>query len=530
MVKARDKIREIVVHSTREYPLDYDENKEIRIRYNEKEMILTLGKINAMRTYLLRTYYPDEHVTIIALSNINPKVKKFNPKTPVPGSFYIYSCGVWLAIANSLKTIKLISDTGFYLMHPTEIKKIYLSIRILLVFTTLFSVYLLWKICSEFWGKEIACISSFLLGISPALNLWNHFGYYYGFAIPWILLTFLFSLKILQKNILKYYIFAGISIGLAMSVFLPYLLTCSFIFWILCIKFIQKQTNLSKNFKYFIITMLMTGIVFLTFHIFFLLDKEILSATIQQGAGDFIFSFQPLYFFFASLKSGLGWPFLITAIGGYILLLFKERDTKETFLLLSLIVPLLVFSSFSPWYIRRSIFLIPFMSLLSAILLDYIRKKNKIIGILLIFLVLSYTLLYSASYTKIFMEKNIRDEAGEWINNNIPIGTSIGLLQMPAPYRTPPFQFYRYNLIPIFWDKQQIEKEKPEYFIITEYEMLWETEEKIEDFFSGYYIIKYFKKPASIFGITFNRTKFSAKDFWPANPEIIIYRRKYVEE
>ena len=60
--------------------------------------------------------------------------------------------------------------------------------------------------------------------------------------------------------------------------------------------------------------------------------------------------------------------------------------------------------------------------------------------------------------------------------------------------------------------------------------MLWQKESDIKNFFAEYYILKHFKQLASIMGITFNRTKFSAKDFWPPNPDIIIYRRKNVEE
>jgi len=322
MVKARKEIREMVKYSTQEYRHDYNENQIVVNIHNK--IPITLAKINAMRTYFLRTYYPDEHVTIIALSHINLKRKEFSPKTPVPGSFYIYSAGLWLGVCKSLNLIKLTNDTNdisFYISHPWEIGKIYLSIRVFLILTMLFSTYIVWKIGNEF-GRDIAFFSAFLYGISPVLNLWNHFGYYYGFAIPFIMLSFLFSLKILNEDRLKYYIIAGISAGLATSVFIPYLLSGIFIFWAGCIRFLKKKSFM-RSFKYTTIGITFLFIVFAVIHIFLLLDKEIMSATIKNGAGDFKFSFQPFYFLFASLKSAVGWPFLISAIGGYILIIFK---------------------------------------------------------------------------------------------------------------------------------------------------------------------------------------------------------------
>ena len=85
------------------------------------------------------------------------------------------------------------------------------------------------------------------------------------------------------------------------------------------------------------------------------------------------------------------------------------------------------------------------MAIFAGVFLTEIRKNFKLLGNIIVFFVLAWTFLYSISYTRIFMQKNIRDIAGEWINENIPEKAKIGLLQMPAPYRTPPFQFYRYR-------------------------------------------------------------------------------------
>ncbi len=528
MAETRQEIRQMIKSPGDEYRKDYDEDKIIK--FSGFKVPLTVGKINAMRTYLLRTYYPDEHITLAALSNINPKEKKFSPKVLIPGCFYVYATGLWLGMCNFLQIIKL-GDSTFYLEHPGELKKVYLSIRILLILAFLFSIYFVWSISNNLWGPEVGLVSSFLFGICPALNMWNHFGYYYGFALPFVLLSFLYGLKIISNKQLKYYLISAIFASIAMSVVSLYGVCIMFMITAgLISAYNGKREDLYRMLKNSALGIVMFIVVVGIIHIFLILDKETFLKVLKFEGGDFKFSPDFFYFVFASLKSGAGWPFLLSFIAGYILLCMKERNSNSIFLITSIIVPLVIFSCFSPWYVRRGIFLMPFMAMFAGIFLIHVIKRIRIIGGMLTLFVLILTFFYSGANTRVFAQENIREEAGRWINMNIPEKSKIGMLQMPAPYRTPSFQFYRYDIIPVLWDKEKLETTKPDYFIISEYETLWQTEETLGNFFLHYYTLKKFQKPASFFGITFNRTKFSAKDVWVANPYIIIYKRKYVEE
>lgn len=533
MVETRDEIRNMVKIPGDQYTDFYDENRSISVYYDNKILNLTFGQINAIRTYFLRTYYPDEHTTITALTNIDIRRKQLNPKVLIPGSFHIYASGLWLGILHYLGVIRIEKNVAFYILNPEEMGKIYLWMRIFILISFFLSVYLIWITGKLLWNDTVGLMSSLLFGMSPVLNLWNHFGYYYSFSLPFVILSFLFSVKNFKENNSKNWILAGIFSGISASVVSLYGISIIFLF--VCfvmlsfrIEKIEGQ-NIKKIAKQLFAGLLSFFLTFTIINIFILIDIKTLLKLTRFEQGDFVFSIHPFLFIFGSLKTACGWPFLIASILGFILSIKQKKDKYNLALAISILAPLILLFSFSPWYARRAIFLIPFMALLASIFLNYMRYKNKILGNILTFLVLFLTFLYSASYTKIFKEENIRDVAGKWININIPEGTSIGLLQMPAPYRTPPFQFYKYKLVPISWDKQKLEKEKPEYFIVSEYELLGQSEGKVNNFFSEYYIIKHFKKPASIFGITFNRTKFSVKDFWPPNPEIIIYRRKDVE-
>jgi len=532
MIETRAEIRQMIDVPGDQYYSSYNENRTIEIKYKDEIIPLSVGQINAMRTYLLRTYYPDEHTVIAALSNINVREKKFSPKVLIPGTFYVYISGLWLKIYDFFNIVRISQNVDFYLNNSAEMASIYLSLRVFLIIVLCCTVYLTWISVSKIWDIETGIVSSLLVGISPVLNLWNHFGYYYGFSLPFIILAFYYSQKILNDNRLRFYLASAIASSISSSIVVLYGISFLFLISAIIIVLTHHKTDkevLKKIIKNFLVASIVFIGTFAIIHIFLLIDKGTLLKLVRFEQGDFKFSPYFFYFIFASLKSACGWPFLLSAIAGYILLITRFRDKNAKFLVTSLIVPFILFSSFSPWYARRGIFLIPFMAIFAGMFLIWLKKKNRIIGSIILFFVLFYTFLYSASYTKIFMEENIRDIAGKWINENIPEKTKIGLLQMPAPYRTPPFQFYKYKLTPISWDKELLQKEKPEYFIISEYETLWQTKEQLNDFFSEYEILKYFKKPATLLGIKFTRTPLSAKDFWPPNPDIIIYRRKYVE-
>jgi hypothetical protein len=135
-------------------------------------------------------------------------------------------------------------------------------------------------------------------------------------------------------------------------------------------------------------------------------------------------------------------------------------------------------------------------------------------------------LLYTTSYLVVFNQRNVRDVAGDWINHNIAPGERIGLSQYPAPYRTPPFAFYRYNLIPLNWDKKLLDKTRPKYFLFSEYEAQLISTDLLNSFLKDYRLWKKFEKPARIAGLKFERTGFSAKDWWQPNPYILIFKRK----
>ncbi|MCM8815576.1 MAG: glycosyltransferase family 39 protein [Candidatus Omnitrophica bacterium] len=531
MVETRTEIRSMVKIPGDRYSEMYAENKSIKIKYDNQKLDLTVGQINAMRTFLLRTYYPDEHITIVALTNINPGKKQFSPKLLIPGSFYVYLTGLYLGLCHYSGIIKITNKLEFYLTNPAEMSRIYLVIRFLILMAFLASIYLLWMSGRMIWNDCVGLIASFLFAVSPVLNLWNHFGYYYTFSLPFVILTFFFSAKILKDNRIKDYIFAGIFAGISMSVVMLYGMAVSFVL-VACLMILLTRKNIDGSkeiIKKILAAFASVLCTFLLINIFLLADFRTLSKLARFDQGDFIFSLQPFFFIFGSLKSATGWPFLLTGLVGYILL-FIKKDKFSLFFAASMVIPFILLFSFSPWYARRAIFLIPFLALSSGVFFDWLKKKNSIAKNFILFIVFTFTYIYSAALTATFVGVNTREKAGRWINATILAHSKIGLVQLPAPYRTPPFHFWKYRLITTGWDKKALEQLCPDYFIISEYESQLMDESRLKSFFENYLKIKEFSRIPSFAGISFKRTRFSARDFWILSPCITIYKRKNVEK
>ena len=59
MKETRTEIRNTVISENSEYLSTYDDKQKLNVIVNGKELSLEKGTVNAMRTYLLRAYYPD---------------------------------------------------------------------------------------------------------------------------------------------------------------------------------------------------------------------------------------------------------------------------------------------------------------------------------------------------------------------------------------------------------------------------------------------------------------------------------------
>lgn len=506
-------------------------------------------KIDAMRTYLLRSYGTDEQIPLVSLSNMKPSKFNFLPGIFVYGGLYIYGLGAFLKSCSILHLINLNSDELFYLLHPAEMGKLYIFGRLFGAIFCSLTVWVIYLIGSFLYNRKVGLIAAFLFVVTPAVVQQSHYLRPYAFGLFWLMLSFYYSVRILKSDEKRLYILAGIFAGLAAGSLTTYGIALLFI----------PIAHFLRDFSAKKISRLLLGIIcfaaaLLIVNPYYLITPSEVIAEFKMSKNWWGFHPSPerlFYFVRHNLLDMFKLPLWIAVAAGFIYSLYKRK--KEDILILSILIPLTLYMAFTTTYnVHYSLPLVPFLILLGARFFDEmiyneiplnppftkggirgIRRLNvystKIKHVIIISLVavISYTFIYSFSWDRIAAKRNVKTEAGEWIMNNIEPGASIGLVYHPSPFNTPPFNPFKYKIIPTDWNKEVLAKEKPSYFIVEEYTYLPHGSLKdLEDFLNNYEVIKDFEKNPKFLGLEFKRRENRPIDSCFVNPEILIFRRK----
>jgi len=421
----------------------------------------------------IRSYHPDEYYVIKSFSSMKPEKFDFNPHAYSIGGAYLYLVGLFLFLFSKLNFVVLSKDICFYFLHPEEIGKFYIIGRAITAIYGIGIILLSYLLCKKFFKDGLkSFLICLLILFSPLIILNSHYMYVDIPGLFWITACLFITSNSIEKFSFKNVFLAGIFAGLACGTKITFVV--SIVIPLLGIFIIFKNPkDIVKNFLLVVICFIFS--FFITNPYFFLTFPEPL-IELEQHTG---LSFNGK-FYFLSLKYGLGFPLLIFALTGTLLSIFfiKERsdlEKKLLFLLFSWTVFFFIFISiFSKNFARYILPLVPSFIILGGygwfLTLTKTKKILKFLISLWIIFVILFTFFYGMSYEMLFIQKNIRTEAGEWIKENIPAGSSIGVTEVPWQFQMPPFDYFKYNLIVTGYDFNKLKKEKPEYFIISSFQ------------------------------------------------------------
>jgi len=539
MVKSREELYSGIQYYDQEQKY---EDREIKIfLQNNKTIKVKRTLLDAVRSFLLRSYAPDEQATLKALSNMKPSRLDFNPGFFVYGGLYLYLIAIFLKVLSIAGIVKLVPDISYYFLHPEQMGIIFTAGKIFGAIFTSLTVYLIYRAGCLLYTRRAGLISAFLFSITPAVVAWSHYLNPYTFTFFWLLLSFCICIKLFENELPGYYILAGLSTGLTAGS----LSTYGFI--IFAVPVIHFMKNYSRGIKRAFFSLLdkRMWLALLFSIIGFLMVNPYWIASFRQVLNEFkkageYYRFTPHPFrWFIYLRytvmSMLGFPLWLVAMCGVLYAFFKRR--KEDILLIFLLLPpLIYFASSMTRFMHYGLYIIPFLLLLTGRLLDSWLKKSEnrllwITGIFVIAIITFYTFSYTLAINLAAMRENTRSLAGKWVNENIPEGTGIGMPELPSPWRTPPFRYLDYRMVITYWDTQILAREKPEYFIVSEYQWLRGYGYKnMLSYLREYEEVKKFEYFPDILGLKFKRDKNSPWDWPDFNPQILIFRRRQNEK
>lgn len=459
-------------------------------------------EVSAHTSYfdILRSYNCDEEYIIKRLRCMNPSKLDFNPRVFIYPTFFIYMFGIIIKIISIFGLVVLKSDINFYLFHPEEFAKIYITGRLTAGVMGVFVVYLTYLLGKKIYNEKVGLISALFIMLFPLFVVNAH---YLKLDVPvtlWFLLSILFSLYILESDNIKLYILAGIFAGLSAGTKYPGGLV------VLTIPFAHFLRTKEKFFRLLVNKKVITGIIFSLLSFFLVspycvIDYKSFIRDFQGERGLINFSLlfkNTLYYTETIFKYAMGpVSFLISfTILSYIM--FREKRKEEKLLLFIIIVfSLFIFVGTS---YQKPVYLMPIFPLI-FILNAKILGQNKKINYVIIAITIICSLYYTITYDYLFAHNDTRMESAKWIEQNIKKGAEIGMIQNPVIYRMPPVNPTKYKIIATGDNLSSFKKHRPRYFIITN---SW-SEFADNLIAEGYREIKSFRALESIFGFKINK-------------------------
>ena len=243
------------------------------------------------------------------------------------------------------------------------------------------------------------------------------------------------------------------------------------------------------------------------------------------------------------LHEALGYPLYFLAMGGVVLALMRRSQADIIILVVGL--PYFILTTFASWVVvRYTLPLLPLLAMLAGSFVAYILDKipqYKLLTYVAIGMTFGITALADYAYLKMEAGKDVRDFATEWIQQSIPSGSSIMIVRTYAEdyYFNPVIpENYHALMFPLIAknDSRILFRDyKFDYLILNE--IIYKNIERLgqrhpyqhyQQFYellmnSHYKQIREFKQPIQALGMDFS-SWFTAHDYVIANPGIRIYK------
>ncbi len=136
----------------------------------------------------------------------------------------------------------------------------------------------------------------------------------------------------------------------------------------------------------------------------------------------------------------LTWPLTLCIFGGFAWFLVKGQKV-ERWLAISFILTYAVITAPKRQYVTYAVPLLPYLLVFAArsagVAMRGIRTtRTAMIWVAASAIAVTWPLVYSAAYMRLFWDKDARVEASEWLSNHVPAGAPVGIAK--SFYWTPP--------------------------------------------------------------------------------------------
>lgn len=396
-------------------------------------------------------FHPDERAIVMFANplhlprNISDFLKVDSPLNP---HFFAYgSLPIYL--------VKMLGESSSY-FDPLykEYSKLYIVGRVVSASADTGTVFFVFLIASAIFSKRAGLFGALLYALSVFPIQTSHF-YTVDPLLTFFVSAMFFSvISFIRKPTYLKSLFVGMVLGLALATKVS---AAIFILDILlAIILVVKKKNLRKNIRtalYAMFIALSAFIVFIATQPYVLIDfNTFLSQTriqSQMSSNAFLFPYTLQYVgkipYLYELKNLFLWgmgPFVATlSLMGIpaTFSIFHRANIQQKklylFLLFTTLSYFFVFGKFAVGWMRYMLPIYPLLTvfggfLVSEKLIPIIEKKhlrNYFIRKITLLIFVSILLIYPLSFLSIYIHPNTKIQATEWINKNIPFGSSLAV-------------------------------------------------------------------------------------------------------
>ncbi|OIO33179.1 MAG: hypothetical protein AUJ18_03995 [Candidatus Hydrogenedentes bacterium CG1_02_42_14] len=380
---------------------------------------LSWGLPNQMHLW---PYNTDESYVFRMFEGMEPAKLNFRPPLYLWGAFYVYTAGVALAVGAKTGILTLVSNRQFYADNPIELAKLYLTVRFITFSFWLISLLLLHRLTKKLYGEFSASFAIAIYSLVPLSVISSTIATPHIAELCFSLATMINAWSLQNDNSLRRYLWIGFFFGLATSTLIDSVVLAV---PIVTAHILSKPQGLfcRQNGRLFI-TFAVGIAIFILINPYLLMPNEATNKSLNFSYAYFFKTSHPSFTnFFNYLSYAVSWPIIAAGLIS-ILSVVRLKNRESIFLVSWLFIYAVVIFLDGPRFMRRHIGLLPPL----IIFLSYgvSKLKGKIRLSVAAFLILS-AVFPSIAYLDLYKSPDVRTNAREWVDKNIPQGVSIGV-------------------------------------------------------------------------------------------------------
>lgn len=420
------------------------------------------------RRYRLFSHQPDEMVTFMALSRMNPR--QLDPRLYQYGGLFVYPVGGLLAAASAIGAVELNGDPAAYLNRPEAFGRFYVVARLYSALWGLIGVVIVYRIAAMLCGTWTGVIAAALYVLLPVVTCMAHEAKPHLAGAVLMLAAVMFTIQALQlqrtRDWAGLYVCCGAAVGMVLSS-IPILVLIPLTVGMHCVQQHRRQINertacrAMVNYKPVFARATAGGLIVATVVYFatnpyvainLFTNRTVLASNLGNTAGMFAFAKAHLgaIRFVQLIAEGATIPICLlgTAATYYVM---RRRSWYAPILWAPAIlfaIQLMLMGADAPdEFGRFTIFPAAALAIGSAAVIERAIRHSRPIGVALMIAILAWCGVRSAGYLHGFRADATHTGSRTVAANALAamladaINPAVAVIAEPAPYSCPPLDF-----------------------------------------------------------------------------------------